>query len=115
MLILTAVVAAILLVLGYVASAKGFVLGGFFSILNFLIMIRQVRARLGKERKAATVHSGLGLGLRMLIMAVPLVAAYKLPGIDPLFAAIGLFNLQVSIFFYGLVIERFNLESRPSV
>ena len=115
MLILAAVVAVGALALGYTASAKGFILGTFFSIFNFLLMIRQAPGRLVEEgRKKATFKSGYGIGLRMIILAAPVYIAFQLPGIDVLFTAIGIFNLQISILIYGLLVERFTLTGGPT-
>jgi len=114
MLVLAGLVAAAALAAGYVAVAKGFVLGSLFSVANFLIMTTQTPNRLGKTKKSATVHSGLGLGLRMLLLAIPLFIAIRRPEIDVISTVIGVFNLQISVMIYGLIVERFGSMSRST-
>lgn len=108
-LVIAAIVGGGALLLGYKPAAKGFVLGSFFSLINFLVMAWQAPNRLGKEGKSATAHSALGLGLRLGLMALPLYAAFRLPEFNVIWTAIGIFNLQLSILIYGLVIERYGL------
>ena len=108
-LITAALVAAGALAFGYQAAAKGFVLGSLASVVNFLIMVRQAPKKLGQSRNKATAQSLAGLGLRMVILAAPLAAAFKIPGFSVIWTALGIFNLQFSIVIYGLVIERFGL------
>ncbi len=113
-LITAAVFAAGALIFNQMPAAKGFVLGSLFSLINFLFMVRHTPNRLGKERKAATVHSGLSLVFRLGILAVPLYLAIRRPEINLVFTIIGIFNLQISIIIYGLLVERFLYVDRPS-
>lgn len=96
-------------------AAKGFALGSLFSLLNFRIMARQAPGMLGKERKAASVGGFFNLGLRLIIMALPLALAFKRPEIDVLWTALGLLNLQFSVIVYGFVAQRFGLTDEPTV
>ena len=114
-LITTAVVAAGALFMDYTAAAKGFILGSFFSLFNFIIMVRRAPDLLGRERKSATVFSGLSLLLRLGLMALPLYLALQMPDVDVIWTVLGLFNLQFSIIIYGQVVERFGLTGGPSV
>ena len=101
MLMTTAAVSAGFVLLGYIPAAKGFVLGSLCSVINFRLMVRQAPRRLGRERKSATWHSFSGLTLRLLILALPLYAAFRSPGVDIIWAAVGIFNLQLSVLIYN--------------
>jgi hypothetical protein len=102
-------VAAIALFFDYPAVAKGFVLGSFFSLFNFFIMIRHTSARLNMGRNKATVQSGYSALLRLLVLAVPLFLSFQFPSINLIATIIGVLNLQISIIIYCFVIERFGL------
>ena len=110
MLITAIAVAAVLTVLGLTGSAKGFVLGSLFSIANFFIMTRTLTRRLGKSRNKASLEGGAGMLLRMAVLAIPIFIAFKYPAkYNLIWSIIGIFNLQISILLYNLVIERFFL------
>jgi hypothetical protein len=113
-LVLAGLVAAVALLLNYPTVAKGFVLGSFFSLLNFLVMARSTAKRLGQTRRLATASSGANIVVRLGLMAVPLYAAITMPQFNAVAAAAGLFNLQISIVIYGLVIERYGLMVKPT-
>lgn len=112
MLITAAIVAVICFLLNHISAAKGFVLGSFFSIANFLLMIRNAPRRLSGQGK---VDGALNLVLRMAVLALPLYAAIRLPDISLIWTVFGILNLQVSIFIYGFIIERFGLVGEPTV
>lgn len=105
-LLTAAIIAVGALLFGYPSAAKGFVLGSLFSMLNFLLMARHSLKGLGDTQGRATGKRLLSLGVRMGILAVPIYIAFRVPEIDLLFTTLGVFNLQVSIILYGLVIER---------
>lgn len=113
-LVTAAVVAAGAILLGYVSAAKGFVLGSLFSLGNFLIMAHQAPGRLGQNRNKAAAGSFISLLLRLGLLALPLFLAIRLPGINLIWTVIGIFNLQVSILIYSLVIQRFKAAGGPS-
>lgn len=108
MLITALAVAAVLIIFGQTGSAKGFVLGSLFSLINFHIMARTMTRRLGKSRNKASLEGGAGMLLRMAVLAIPIFLAFKYPAkYNLIWSIIGIFNLQISILLYGLVIERF--------
>ena len=103
------------MLLGYSTAAKGFALGSLFSLLNFLVMYRQTPGNLGRERKAATVHSGFSIILRMGLLAIAMYIASIMPEVSMIWTAAGIFNLQISIMLYGFVLERYGLTGEPFV
>lgn len=112
-LITALVVSGALMLLGSVSAAKGFALGSLFSLGNFLAMARHAPKRLGLSRNLATAESFRSLALRLALLGLPLFLAFRLPEIDVLWTVIGVFNLQLSVLIYGLVVEPFILTSGP--
>ncbi|WP_170161723.1 ATP synthase subunit I [Desulfosoma caldarium] len=86
--------------LGYVAVAKGLVLGSLFSVVNFVIMSRvlpyQIRA--GGTRKKATSVAMLSFVLRMGLFAIPLFVALRNQQFQFWAVVLGLLTVQVAIF-----------------
>jgi hypothetical protein len=107
MLITALIAAAVALALGYKPIAKGLVLGSLFSLLNFLIMFRHAPGRLGKDRRSATTFSAASLFFRLCLLGVPVYLAVTHEAFQLAATVIGIFNLQITILVYGLVIERF--------
>ena len=105
-LVTAALVAAVTVLLGYRAAAKGFVLGSLFSLVNFLFMFRHTAGRVGDSRKAASGKSFLSMIIRMALLAVPLYVAMVRPEIDLIWAVAGILNLQISILIYSQVLGR---------
>ena len=110
-ILITALIAALLLTaLGFKTQAAGFVLGSLFSVVNLQIMASTLHGRLGRSTKKAGLVSGLNLLPRLIILGLPLAVSYYRPErFNLIFTIIGLFNLQFSILFYNLVIERYGI------
>jgi hypothetical protein len=106
---LTVVVSGILMVLGKPDYAKGFALGSIFSIINFALLKRGVKKRLGKSVKRVRVESFFSIMYRYVILAVPIMLAFKLKQLNIVATLVGLFTIQVSILLYYLVLEKLNL------
>ncbi len=94
----TAIVAAlVLLVMGYKAAGKGLVLGTLFSVLNFVLMAWLLPLRVGASGRKSAALALVGLLLRYLLLAVPLLLAitkeqFSLPAVVG-----GLFMIQLMI------------------
>ena len=114
-LITAAVVATGTLLFGYVEAAKGFVLGSIFSLVNFLLMFHLAPSRLAKSGRSAKAHTALSLVTRMGLLAAPVYIGFHRPDISLIWTAVGIFNLQISILIYGLIIERYGLIGDPSI
>ncbi len=85
---------------------KGLVLGALFSIINFILIGETLSARLGKTR-AKTLFVSMGSILfRYLLLAVPIIAAFKFSQFDLVSTIIGIFFIQIVILadhLYGLI------------
>jgi len=114
-LLTAAVVSAAALLFGFLPAAKGFALGSCFSLANFLIMTHQAPKRLGKSSSRVGWESYLSLLFRFALLGLPLYLALRLPQFNFIWTALGIFNLQISIFIHGLIIERWTLTSRTNI
>jgi hypothetical protein len=90
--------ALLLIVLGHKGLGKGLVLGTLFSILNFILMAETLPMRIQKTRKAAFATSLFSVGVRYVLLSVPLILAVKLEQIHLLTVVIGIFMVQAIIF-----------------
>ncbi len=105
---LTILISLSALVLGYRTVTKGIILGGLFSVLDFKLMARSLPGTLQSSSRARLTVNRLG---RLLIMAVPLVVAYKFPAyINFIAAAIGLFLVKITIFIRYVVFKKKGIE-----
>ncbi|MBW1710453.1 MAG: ATP synthase subunit I [Deltaproteobacteria bacterium] len=110
MLFLAALVAMVALGLGFANAARGFVLGSIFSLANFLVMSYLLTWRLGKSSRRAGAESALSMLARLVILGAPLFIAIRNPArFNLIWTIIGIFNLQISVLVYQLVIERYGL------
>ena len=87
----------ILILAGQKGLGKGLVLGAIFSVLNFIIMGELLPMQLGKTKGPAIVTALSSMGLRYVLLAVPLVIAVKFDQIDIITTAIGIFMIQLVI------------------
>lgn len=87
----------ILILAGQKGLGKGLVLGAIFSVLNFIVMGEMLPLRMGKTKGPAIVTALISVGLRYVLLAVPLVIAIKFDQIDIITAAIGIFMIQLVI------------------
>ena len=93
-----AIVGGLVLILaGQKGLGKGLVLGAIFSVLNFIVMGELLPLRMGKPKGPTMVMALLSIGLRYVLLAVPLVIAIKFDQIDIITAAIGIFMIQLVI------------------
>ncbi|SHF41144.1 ATP synthase I chain [Desulfacinum infernum DSM 9756] len=97
-------------VAGYGAAAKGLVLGSLFSVLNFVLMAQILPYQLGvgANRTRATGIALGSLGVRLALMAVPLIVAARSDRFNFWAAAAGLFTIPVAIFVDHAFLQRFS-------
>ncbi|MDY6852170.1 MAG: ATP synthase subunit I [Thermodesulfobacteriota bacterium] len=114
-LITAVIVSAAAVFLGFVPVAKGFALGSIFSLVNFLIMVQQAPKRLGKKTGRAGWENFMSLLFRMVILGLPIFLAIRFSAFNLIATVIGIFNLQFSIFLYGLFVERLVMNSEPNL
>lgn len=101
----TLVVAAVFLILGEKAVAKGLVLGTCFSVLNFLLLGRSIPMMLGQSRARANVIGFGSMLARYAVLVVPLVIAVKMASFDFIAVVIGVFSVQVVILLDHVVLR----------
>jgi hypothetical protein len=86
-----------LILAGYKPAAKGLILGGLFSIINFILIGESLPLRMGKSRRNAFMISAASILFRFLLMAVPLVVAIKYEPFNVFAVIPGLFLIQIVI------------------
>ena len=87
----------VLIGIGYKPIGKGIVLGTIFSVVNFVLMGEMMPKNIGKTKARGTVTALRSIGLRYIILAVPLFLGIKYEQFN-LFAVIaGLFSVQLAI------------------
>jgi hypothetical protein len=90
-------IALICLVAGYKAACRGIVLGALFSTINFVLMAQTFHAKIGPDRKIASISALRNIIFRYTFLAIPLFIAIKLPRFDLMATVGGLFMVQVII------------------
>lgn len=88
------VVAFFFLVIGEKAVAKGLVLGTLFSVFNFILLGMTLPMTLGRSRAHASFIGFVSILLRYIILAIPLIVAFKSVSFNFVAAAIGIFAIQ---------------------
>ncbi len=82
---------------GQKGLGKGLILGTLFSVLNFIVMAQTLPMRLGKSKGPSMLAALFSMGLRYVLLAVPLVIAIKFDQINIIAAIIGIFMIQLVI------------------
>ena len=94
----TAIVVAIVLILvGQKGIGKGLVLGTLFSVFNFILMGETLPMRIGRPAGATYMLSLGSVFLRYVLLAVPIVVAIKMEGINLFSAIVGIFMVQLVV------------------
>jgi ATP synthase I subunit len=95
---ITAILVAIALILaGQKGIGKGLVLGTLFSVFNFILMGETLPMRIGKPKGVTYMVTFGSIVIRYVLMAVPLVMAIKMDGINIFAAILGIFMVQLII------------------
>ena len=100
------VLAALFLILGEKAVAKGLVLGTCFSIVNFVLLGKSLPMVLGQSRAKANVIGFGSMLARYGVLAFPIVIAVKWASFDLVAVIIGIFAVQMMILLDHLVLKR---------
>jgi hypothetical protein len=100
------VVAALCLILGEKAVAKGLVLGTCFSIVNFLLLGKSIPMMLGRSRKKAGAIGFGSMLARYGVLAIPIVIGVKRASFDLTAVILGIFAVQIMILLDHLVLKR---------
>jgi hypothetical protein len=100
------VIAAVFLILGEKAVAKGLVLGTCFSIINFVLMGRSIPMMLGRSRAKANFIGFGSMMARYGVLAIPIVVAVKRASFDLFAVIVGVFAVQIMILLDHFVLKR---------
>lgn len=100
------IVAALFLILGEKAVAKGLVLGTCFSIVNFVLLGKAIPMMLGRSRRKARAIGFGSMLARYGVLAIPLVIAVQSASFDLVAVIIGIFAVQIVILLDHLVLRR---------
>ena len=112
-LLLSLAAACIFLALNLKSAAKGIALGSIF-VVEFTLLARRLERRLVPQGRGRDYFGLLG---RYFLLAIPLIAALKLPSIDFFATVGGIFAVKAAIFYHVLISNRHlsvNPEDRPS-
>jgi hypothetical protein len=99
-------VCIVCLLAGYRSVGKGFVLGSVFSIINFIIMGETLPYRIGISKKKTIFVSLCSIGMRYLLMAVPIVMSIRMEQFNFFSVGLGLFSVQLVLMFSYLLSGR---------
>lgn len=95
-----------LILAGQKPLGKGLVLGTLFSAINFVLMGETLPHRIRKSRGASFGRSLASVGLRYLLLAVPLGMAIRSDQYHVAAVAVGLFMIQLMILADHLISRR---------
>jgi hypothetical protein len=104
------VIAAVLLVLGERALAKGLVLGTCFSILNFLLLGRSIPMVLGHGRGKASMIGLASVFARFGLLSVPLIIAVQSASFHFVAVVVGLFAVQIVTLIDYIIVRPLSAE-----
>ena len=99
---------------GWPAVARGLLLGGLFSALNFVLLGKTLARRLGGGPQGGAVGNRLARVGRYLLWGVPTLLAVKLPAVDLPAAVAGMFMVQVSLLLDAVVQHLRGGKSSPT-
>lgn len=91
------VVGFILILAGQKPLGKGLILGSLFSVVNFVLMGETLPLRLGKSRGKTFFLSLFSIGIRYVLLAVPIILAIKLEHFNLISVVLGIFMIQFVI------------------
>lgn len=106
-------VAIVCFILAFKPLGKGFILGAFFSITNFIIMGETLPMRIGHSRRRSTGISLVSIFSRYALMAIPLALSIKLNQFNIAATICGLFIVQLVILAEH-VINLFQIKPRKT-
>lgn len=101
-LLAAASIAVVFLLFGRAAVARGLILGALFSILNFTLLACSLPLQLNKGRRKTFLFCFSSIGMRYLLMALPIFIAAGSERFSIFGVAAGLFMVQAVILFHQL-------------
>jgi hypothetical protein len=104
----TVVIALVCFGLNFKEVARGLLLGSLFSVLNFGLMAHALPRQIGYTRRKATAFAFLSIVLRFVLLAVPLIIAFKFDSFNWIAVVVGLFTVPLAILFDHIILQRFS-------
>ena len=86
--------------------AKGIALGGFFSVFNFHLIARRLAQNVNNNIVNSKKKLTINLLGRFVILSIPLIIASKIGDIHIVGVCIGLFIIQIAIFFENFILKK---------
>jgi len=86
--------------------AKGIALGGFFSVLNFHLIAKRLAQNINNNIANSKKKLAINLLGRFLILSIPLIIASRIEYIHIVGVCIGLFIIQIAIFFENFILKK---------
>ena len=105
-LIFAIIIALIAIVIDQKAVGKGFILGTFFSIINFIIMGQLIPLKLARSRSKASAIALISIFLRFAVLAIPLIVSLNVDSFSFFGVVVGLFSVQLTIVFHHVILNR---------
>lgn len=99
-------VGIVIFVLGYQDVARGLLLGGLFSVVNFVLMGTLLPYQVGIPRPKASAIAFASILGRFILLAVPVVVALKYDRFNVVGVIVGLFAVPVCIFLEKVLFSR---------
>ncbi len=96
--------------MGYRSVARGLILGGLFSVINFSVMAYILPHQVGYQRKRATVVACASLFGRLLLLAVPIAVGFYSERFNMVATIIGLFTIPLFLLVDRVVLARLRGE-----
>ena len=96
--IMAAIFAGLVFILaGQEPIGKGLILGTIFSIINFIVMGEMLPLKIGKSKNKTFFLSLASIFSRYVLLAIPLLIAFKFDQYNLISVVIGIFMVQLFI------------------
>ena len=96
--IMAAIFAGLVFILaGKEPVGKGLILGTIFSIINFIVMGEMLPLKIGKSKNKTFFFSLASIFSRYVLLAIPLLIAFKFDQYNLISVVVGIFMVQLFI------------------
>ena len=96
--IMAAIFAGLVFILaGQEPIGKGLILGTIFSIINFIVMGEMLPLKIGKSKNKTFFFSLASIFSRYVLLAIPLLIAFKFDQYNLISVVVGIFMVQLFI------------------
>jgi hypothetical protein len=96
--IMAAIFAGLVFILaGQEPVGKGLILGTIFSIINFIVMGEMLPLKIGKSKNKTFFFSLASIFSRYVLLAIPLLIAFKFDQYNLISVVVGIFMVQLFI------------------